>query len=68
MKIQFQKKRIFRANLTTSFKLKNRPKVWHEYKYVLGRFHVQVKETKGGRWMPWLWKAMKDVASCEKPR
>ena len=26
------------------------------------------KETKGGRRMPRLWKAMKDVASCDKPR
>ena len=24
--------------------------------------------TKGKRWMPWRRKAMKDVASCEKPR
>ena len=24
--------------------------------------------TKGGRWMPWHREAMKDVASCDKPR
>ena len=24
--------------------------------------------TKGRRWMPWRKEAMKDVASCEKPR
>ena len=24
--------------------------------------------TKGVRWMPWRWKAMKDVVSCDKPR
>ena len=24
--------------------------------------------TKGERWMPWCEEAMKDVASCEKPR
>ena len=24
--------------------------------------------TKGARWMPWRWKAMKDVVSCDKPR
>jgi hypothetical protein len=24
--------------------------------------------TKGGRWMPWHIEAMKDVASCDKPR
>ena len=25
------------------------------------------KEYKGGRWMPWLTEAMKDVISCDKP-
>jgi hypothetical protein len=29
-------------------------------------FHGQA--TKGVRWMPWRWKTMKDVASCDKPR
>ena len=24
--------------------------------------------TKGIRWMPWRWRAMKDVVGCEKPR
>ena len=24
--------------------------------------------TKGLWWMPWRWKAMKDVVSCDKPR
>jgi hypothetical protein len=24
--------------------------------------------TKGVRWMPWRWEAMKGVVSCEKPR
>jgi len=33
---------------------------------VLGKFYGQA--TKGVRWMPRRQKAMKDVASCEKPR
>ena len=33
---------------------------------VLGKFYGQA--TKGVRWMPWRQKAMKDVASCDKPR
>ena len=32
----------------------------------LGKFYGQA--TKGVRWMPWRQKAMKDVASCDKPR
>ena len=27
-----------------------------------------LQATKGIRWMPWRWKAMKDVVSCDKPR
>ena len=30
--------------------------------------YTQAKVRKGVRWMPRLRKAMKDVASCEKPR
>ena len=30
------------------------------------KFHVQA--TKGTWWMPWRWKAMKGVVSCDKPR
>jgi len=26
------------------------------------------QDIKGTRWMPWRWKPMKDVASCDKPR
>jgi hypothetical protein len=33
---------------------------------VLGEFYGQA--TKSVRWMPWRQLAMKDVASCEKPR
>jgi hypothetical protein len=33
---------------------------------VLGKFYGQA--TKGVRWMPWRQQAMKDVASCDKPR
>jgi hypothetical protein len=33
---------------------------------VPGKFYGQA--TKGVRWMPWRQKAMKDVASCDKPR
>src|SRR5438046_8342387 len=29
---------------------------------------VRGQATKGGRWMPWRREAMKDVASCDKPR
>ncbi len=25
------------------------------------------KATKGAWWMPWVWEAMKDVVSCDKP-
>ncbi len=31
-----------------------------------GKFYGQV--TKGAWWMPWQKMAMKDVASCDKPR
>ena len=30
--------------------------------------YTQAKVRKGVRWMPRLQKAMKDVASCDKPR
>ena len=30
--------------------------------------YFEYQATKGIRWMPWRWKAMKDVASCDKPR
>jgi len=33
---------------------------------VLGKFYGQA--TKSVRWMPWRQQAMKDVASCDKPR
>ena len=33
---------------------------------VPGKFYGQA--TKGVWWMPWRQKAMKDVASCDKPR
>ena len=33
---------------------------------VLSKFYGQA--TKGVRWMPWRKQAMKDVASCDKPR
>ena len=33
---------------------------------VLSKFYGQA--TKGTRWMPWHFEAMKDVASCEKLR
>jgi len=33
---------------------------------VLSRFYGQA--TKGVRWMPWRQTAMKDVATCDKPR
>ncbi len=33
---------------------------------VLSKFYGQA--TKGARWMPWRKMAMKDVASCDKPR
>jgi hypothetical protein len=33
---------------------------------VLSKFYGQA--TKGARWMPWQKQAMKDVASCDKPR
>jgi hypothetical protein len=33
---------------------------------VLGKFCGQA--TKGAWWMPWQKQAMKDVASCDKPR
>src|SRR5438094_8161521 len=29
---------------------------------------VRGQATKGERWMPWRWEAMKGVASCDKPR
>jgi hypothetical protein len=32
----------------------------------LRKFYGQA--TKGARWMPWQKQAMKDVASCDKPR
>ena len=32
------------------------------------RYSTAAKAKKGVRWMPRLRKAMKDVASCEKPR
>src|SRR5438270_5101431 len=34
--------------------------------YALSKFYGQA--TKGAWWMPWQKKAMKDVASCDKPR
>ena len=34
--------------------------------HVLSKFYGQA--TKGARWMPWRETAMKDVASCDKPR
>jgi len=33
---------------------------------VLSKFYGQA--TKGAWWMPWQKQAMKDVASCDKPR
>ena len=41
------------------------------HKLGLGLFvHQKIlgQATKGKRWMPWRKEAMKDVASCEKPR
>jgi hypothetical protein len=32
----------------------------------VSKFYGQA--TKGKRWMPWHFEAMKDVASCDKPR
>jgi hypothetical protein len=33
-----------------------------------GKREIEVKQEKGAGWMPWLREAMKDVASCDKPR
>jgi hypothetical protein len=47
-------------NLKFKFEISSFPFV------VLSKFYGQA--TKGTRWMPWHFEAMKDVASCDKRR
>jgi hypothetical protein len=42
--------------------IQGQPEVW----LLVSKFYGQA--TKGTRWMPWHFEAMKDVASCDKPR
>ena len=55
--------------LTKVLRLGQRPKAKDQSSFpfvVLSKFYGQA--TKGTRWMPWHFEAMKDVASCEKLR
>ena len=37
-------------------------------KFADASHELEGQATKGVWWMPWRWKAMKDVVSCDKPR
>ena len=58
--------RVYRQSLSVPVFERHSSAAWEHRGYELRKFYGQA--TKGAWWMPWQKKAMKDVASCDKPR